>query len=374
MLLHLGDTIRHLIVLTHPCETTLLFNLEYDHGDVIEGYIIPDGFSDEPSIAVTCSDGSILTMKCDQEKSVVVQSGRHATGIVGFKINRNNIPSLPMEKHLEIHDAKTGLLIYRRPPVSDPISMKLLRLELSILPMQKFDQFCGNHFQYSISGAERFGHETALQVFHLNRVPSIYISGRLLLRNYEEFLDKGFQVIADIPDPYYEMAARLFILKRLAKGGVPFIGDRDRMLLAAATEYFSPVNLSSERELAQAFKKAPEKVRQVFVSPTTRQLVCSYPEQSISRREVAPAVDALSRFAVVGYGEDNTHFQDAVGELLGLEGHNFPLVPRHSILEHIADKLRTMPITELILEEDLIFDHYVRQAVYPHISINRVNA
>ena len=352
----------------------MLFNLEYDHGDVIEGYIIPDGFSDEPSIAVTCDDGSVLTMKCDQEKLAVVQSGRHATGMVGFRLTSDVIPSLPMEQRLAIHDAKTGLLIYRRPPIADPIGMKLLRLELSMLPMQKFDQFCGNHFQYSISGAERFGHETALQVFHLNAVPSIYISGRLLFRNYEEFLDKGFQVIADIPDPYYEMAARLFSLKRLAKGGVPFIGDRDKILLAAATEHFGQVNLSSERELAQAFKKAPEKVRQVFTSPTTRQLVCSYPEQSIGRREVAPAVDALSRFAVIGYGEDNMHFRDAVGELLGLEGHNFPLVPRHSVLKDLAAILRTMPVTELILEEDLIFDHYVRQAVYPHISLNRVDA
>lgn len=352
----------------------MLFNLEHDHGDVIEGYVIPDGFSDEPSIAVTCDDGNVVTMKCDQEKSAVVKSGRHATGMVGFRLNQNNIPNLPMQKHLAIHDAKTGLLVYRRPPAADPIRMKLLRLELSMLPMHKFDQFCGHHFQYAISGAERFGHETALQVFHLNAVPSIYISGRLLLRNYEEFLAEAFQVIADIPDPYYEMATRLFILKRLAKGAVPFIGDRDKILLAAATEHFSEVNLSSERELNQAFKKAPEKVRHVFASPTTRQLVCNYPEQSIGRREVAPAVDVLSRFTVIGYGEDNTHFQDAVGELLGLEGHNFPLVPRHSFIKELAARLRSLPVTELILEEDLIFDHYVRQAVSPHLSVNRVDA
>ena len=114
----------------------MLFNLEYDHGDVIEGYIIPDGFSDEPSIAVTCDDGGVLTMKCDQEKLAVVQSGRHATGMVGFRLNTDIIPSLPMEQRLAIHDEKTGLLIYRRPPIADPIGMKLLRLVLSLLPMQ----------------------------------------------------------------------------------------------------------------------------------------------------------------------------------------------------------------------------------------------
>jgi hypothetical protein len=346
----------------------VLFNVEYDHGDVLEGYLIPDGFSDEPKIIVARDDGTLVSFSCDQPRPAVVQSGRHATGMVGFRLDRKTMPDLVLQDHLAIHEAKSGLLIYRRPLIDSPVQMKLLRLELSLLPMNKFDQYCGHHFQYAVSAVERYGHETTLQAFHLNGVPSIFISGRLLLRNYEEFLDKGFRVIADIPDPYYEMASRLFILKRLAKGSVTFIGDRDRLILSAAVEHFADVNLTDTAGLNRALKRAPDKVRTVLLSPVTRQLVTSYPEQRVSRRDVAPAIDALSRFTVVGYGDENTHFQDAVGELLGLEGPSIPVLPRHSILKELARQLSELPVAELMLEEDLIFDHYVRHALMPYIS------
>jgi len=352
----------------------LLFNLEHDHEDVIEGYLIPDGFSDKPVIFVTSDDGSVITIECDQERSAVVRSGRHATGIVGFRVDQTYIPNLPSQRHLAIHDAKTGLLIYRRPRVNSPIQLKLLRLDFSSLPMFAFDRFCSHHFQYAISGAESYGHETVLQVFHLNAVQSIYMSGRLMFRNYEQFLDAGFQVIADVPDPYYEMATRLFILQRLAKGRAPFIGDRDRILLADAVEHFRDVNLSSERELSIAFKKAAEKVRQTFASPTTRQLVCTYPDQTINRQNVAPAIDALSRFTVIGCGEDNAHFQNAVGELLGVKANSLRLAPRHSLLNDLVEKLRALPIAEVILEEDLILNYYLHEAVSPHLTAKWVDA
>lgn len=233
----------------------MLFNLEHDDGAVVEGYLIPDGFSDEPRILVTRDDGTVAAFKCDQLRPAIMQAGRHATGIVAFRIDEAMVPDLALQRHLAIHDEKSGLLIYRRPRVASPVPMKILRLELNMLPAIKFDQYCGHHFQYAVSAVERFGHETALQVFHLNAVTSIYMSGRLLLRNYEEFLDKGFMVIADIPDPYYEMASRLVILKRLAKGSVSFIGDRDRIFLAAAAEHFANVNLEDEREVKRALKR-----------------------------------------------------------------------------------------------------------------------
>lgn len=343
----------------------MLFNIEHDRGAVIEGYLIPDGFSEEASILVTRDDGTAVVLPCDQPRPAVVASMRHATGMVGFRIDTSRMPDLASQRRLVIQDAKTGLLIYRRPPVDKPVPLKLLRLELNIVPMLKFDAYCGSHFQYAISAVERFGHETTLQAFHLNAETSVYISGRLLLRNYEDFLDKGFKVIADIPDPYYEMACRLFILKRLAKGPVTFLGDRDRLILAPAAEHFAEVDLEDDKVVKRALKKAPDKVRSVLMSPITRQLVCTYPEQRVTRRDVAPAISTLSRFVVVGHGDDHAHFQQAVGELLSLPPMNIPIIPRHSILEELAERLRAMPIAELMLEEDLIFDHYVRQAVAP---------
>jgi hypothetical protein len=343
----------------------VLFNLEYDHGNIIEGYLIPDGFSDRPQIRVSDADGDLMILPCDQIKQAVIDSGRHEDGYVGFKLDTTIIPDLVERTSLMIHDAKSGLLIYRRPQVPDTIPLKVVRLETQLLPMVKFDYHCGRHFQYELSSIERFGHETALQAFHLNAIQSIYLSGRLLMRNYEEFLDKGFKAIALLTDPYYELALRIFLLKRMAKTQISFFGDRDKIILAPAAEHFAEVNLDSEVSLKAALKKAPQSVRNVLVSPVTRQLATTIPEQTVTRGDVATAIDLLSRFAVVGFDTDSLYFQRAVSELIGISIDDFPLPPRHSALEAVAARLRSLHIAELMLEEDLIFDHYVRQAMKP---------
>jgi hypothetical protein len=340
----------------------LLFNVEFDRGNVIEGYLIPDGFSEEARIRVTGAGGELVTLPCTVVKEAVLRSGRHESGLVGFRLDEKVIPDITTQSELAIYDEKTGLLVYRRPPLNRA-NFKLLRLEMQLLPMNKLDHVCGARFQYNIASAERFGHETVLQAFHLYAVDSLYISGRLLLRNYEEFLDKGFQAVAILPDPYYEMATRVYILKRLLNTNMSFIGDRDRLTLSPAAEHFKDINLDDESALKKALKKAPPKVRNVLASPIVRQLVCTYPEQSITRRDVAPAIDILSRFTIVGHSDDSRHFQSALGELLSITPDDLPVLPLHQMLIDIADRLRSLTIAELMLEEDLIFAHYVRKAL-----------
>lgn len=340
----------------------MLFNVESDHGNIIEGYLIPDGFSEQARIKVVGAGGQLAVLPCSVIKEAVLHSGRHESGRVGFKLDEKVIPDIQIQDRLAIYDDKTGLLVYRR-PAPDHANFKLLRLEMQLLPMNKLDQVCGAQFQYNLASAERFGHETVLQAFHLHAVQSIYISGRLLLRNYEEFLDKGFQAVAILPDPYYEMAARIFILKRLLNTNMSFIGDRDRLILSPAAEHFKDVNLDDEGALKKALKKAPPKVRNVLASPIVRQLVCTYPEQAITRRDVAPAIDILSRFTIVGHSDDSRHFQSALGELLSMSPDHLPVLPYHQMLLDIAERLRSLTIAELMLEEDLIFAHYVRNAL-----------
>jgi hypothetical protein len=343
----------------------LLFNLEYDRGDYIEGYLIPDSFSNKPVVKVSLNDGSSFVQPCDQMRQAALDTGRHATGLVGFRIDQSTVPDLTEQTSLSIHDADTGLLIYRRPGPRKILEMKMFRLELAMIPALKLDKQCGLSFQYAMSGAERFGNETTLQMFHLNAIKSIYVSGRLQLRGYEEFLDKGFMFVGSIPEPYYEMASRLFILKRLSREPVTFLSDRDHIFLQPAARHFAEVNLRDEGEVKRALKRADSKVRNILVSPITRQLVCNDPEQQVTRRDIAAAIDAVSRFTTVGYDNDIGHFHESIGELLNIPTEELPITPRYSLLEQMADRLRTMHIAETMLEEDLIFDYYVRKAVTP---------
>ena len=349
----------------------MLFNVEYDNGSELEGYLVPDTFSESPSIIVSSDDGRTWLVSCDLPRPAVAQSGRHETGIVGFRVDTNVIPDLAHLEGLTIKDEKSRILIYRRRPAPLVQHLKLLRLHLSLLPFHTFDRACEDLFQYAASSVERFGHETTLQIFHLHNVSSIYLSGRLLLRNYENFLDKGFTAIAEVPEPYYETASKLLVLKGLAHRNFSFVSDRDKILLSPAVDHFSDVNLEDEKQLRRAFKSAGERVVNLFRSPTTRQLICSHPEQLVDRRSVASAIDALSRMQIVGYGANNSHFQDAVGELLGLRPSTLPVMPRQSMLQDLAKRLRAIEILEVWLEEDLIVDHYLREAMGPFVDVNR---
>lgn len=341
----------------------MLFNLEYDRGDVVEGYLIPDGFADRPQIVVSDASGILGVLPCNQMREAVVASGRHETGLVGFRLDSTNIPDLRACSTLMVHDQKTGLLIYRRPRGPQQPDMKVLRLETQLLPMVKLDQYIGGGFQYAVQSVERFGHETTLQAFHLNAIKSIYISGRLLVKNYQEFFDKSFKGVVLLTDPYYEMAARISILKRMSSVPVSFIGERDKITLSPAVQYMEGMNLDDLQSIKQHLKRAPPKVRNILVSPTTRQFACTDAEQLTTRRDIASAIDLLSRFDIIGHNNDTFSFAHAVGELLGINSDRIPIPERYSVIERVAAMLRSLPVAELYLEDDLILDHYVRAAI-----------
>jgi len=340
----------------------VLFNVHRDSGDLIEGYLIPDGFSDVPKVLVSDTNGNIAEIACDQRHNAIVAAGRHETGLVGFKLTDDNIPRLSERSTLFIRDAKSGFLLYRRPLV-EQIPMRILRIETQLLPHVAFDREMVRRFQYSIPLIERFGQETILQAFLLDDIKSIYLSGRLQTRNYQESLDKKFKGVALLTAPYYEMALRIATLKRAATVKPTFLGDRDLISLAPAIDYFKDVNLQDTDAIGKALKKAPPRVRIVLLSPLTRQFACADAEQPPARRDIAVAMDLISRFAIIGHINDTLAFASSLGELLGMDMEEIPIRQRNPALDTIADELRTLAVAETYLEDDLILDYYVRQAM-----------
>lgn len=341
----------------------MLFNVQRDAGHLVEGYLIPDGFSDVPNVLVSDDDGKIAEIPCDQLHQSVLTAGRHETGLVGFKLTEENIPQLASRSTLCIRDSKSELLIYRRPFQTQQINMKLVRFETQLLPHVAIDRQMYNLFQYALPSLERFGNETTLQAFHLDNMTSMYLSGRLQVRNYQEFLDKGFKAIALLTDPYYEMALRIAMLKRFSSIKPVFLGDRDQMTLSPAIEYFGDVDIKDTRAIGNALKKAPQKVRMALLSPTTRQFACSDADQPSTRRDIAAAMDAISRFEVIGHINDTLTFASSLSELLNVDMELIPIVQRNQAINGIASELRTLAVAETYLEDDLILDYYIRQAM-----------
>lgn len=341
----------------------MLFNVHRDRGDLLEGYLIPDGFSDLPKILVSDFSGNIAEVACDQLHAAVLSSGRHATGLVGFKLTEAIIPQLRQRSTLYIRDVKSGLLLYRRPLRPKQVNSRILRIETQLLPHIALDREMIQHFQYALPLLDRYGHETILQAFLLDGMSSIYLSGRVQVRNYQDFLDKKFKGIALLTEPYYEMALRIATLKRCATMKPTFFGERDIMLLSGAIDYFSELNLEDTDAIARALKRAPAKVRTALLSPTTRQFACSDGEQPSTRRDVAVAMDLISRFEIIGHRNDTLAFASAIGELCNMDTDRIPILQRNQAIDLLAAELRTLPVAEAFLEDDLILDYYVRKAI-----------
>src|SRR5664279_228268 len=158
----------------------MLFGIESDLGTTISGYCVPDSFSGTPTLNVISDHKILLTFKANESRPLVVESGRHATGQVGFRIDEQMLPRLGSIGELEILDDDTGTLIYRRRHPETIKNVRIFRLETHLLPLWNLDKVVGEYFQYFHRSIETLGRESATQIFLLNEAKSSYASGRLL--------------------------------------------------------------------------------------------------------------------------------------------------------------------------------------------------
>jgi hypothetical protein len=339
----------------------VLFNVEYDAGHTIEGYFVPDGFADQPVITVS-ADGISRDLQCLEPREAVKASGRHSTGVVGFKVDSSVVPNIQGIEDLIITDAKSRLLIYRRPR-PEFVKKRIIRLETQLIPLAATDLTLGEQFQYSTPRVERYGLETALQIFHLHNVDSIYLSGNLKVRVFEHFLERGFQAITVLTDPYYDMAERLIALKRFSELPDMTFGPRDQMLIGAAAEEFANVDLTSLKQLRAILKKINPAISRIVRMPLTKQLTTALPDEEPGRQSAAAALDVISRFTVTGLRRIPESFTHPVADLLGIQVESIAEPRIYKSVSHVATLLREIPEAEALLETDLIVYHFASEAI-----------
>jgi hypothetical protein len=344
----------------------MLFNLEADTGDRLSGYIVPDGFTGVPLISVRHRGEELLVLKANEVRHALVAAGRHETGTCGFTLDTALLPDLAALADLELVDIDSGLLIYRRPGTHN-IRKKLLRLETHFFPLWRFDYALYDHFQYFAKGVEQLGRETVTQLFLLNQIDSVFISGRILYKNYAYFIESGFQTVALLHDPYEELAERLLVLSKIKQAGSDHLGMRDNMHLRAAIEFAQNLPLQNlpnndTKALHRAIRNMPGDVAVALTNPVTRQLTTATPDEMPSGGAVALALDLLASFALVGLRREQRKFVAGLAELLGLAPGTLPEIPHLVAVAPLARQLRGVPEIEILLEKDLELYHYVDEA------------
>src|ERR1700722_7476852 len=226
----------------------MYFNLQYDTGDKIVGYVVPDSFSEVPSIRVCRNGEELLVFAANEIREGLVEAGRHETGACGFRIDVEMLPALPNLQNIELLDADSGVLIYRR-SYGNIVKKKILRLETHLLPMWRLDNALESRFQYFAQSAEKFGRESVTQMFLLDFIDSVYVSARILYKNYSYYVEGGkFETIILLQDPYTELAERLTVLSKLGDAEVEQLGmRRDSIGMKSAIEFAKTLPLQDEK-------------------------------------------------------------------------------------------------------------------------------
>ena len=117
----------------------MLFNLQEDHGTRISVYVVPDSGGSVPSVRVRSDGRDLLVLAANEHIPALVQAGRHTTGLCGFVIDEILVPGLGSYADLEITEAETGVLVYRRAIPQVIPDMNLFRLEAHLLPLWRID-------------------------------------------------------------------------------------------------------------------------------------------------------------------------------------------------------------------------------------------
>ncbi|SRR5579883_328533 len=341
----------------------MYFNLQSDTGDVIVGYVVPDSFTGIPQIRVSSNGDELLVFEANEIREGLIAAGRHETGKCGFRIDSSVLPELPNLTNLEISDAETGMLVYRRPR-KDFIEKKILRLETHLFPLWRLDDTLEPRFQYFARGAERYGRESVSQMFLLDIINSIYVSGRILYQNYSLYSEKAnFATVTLLQDPHNEIAERLMILSKLDDAQISQLGmERERFRLGPAVEFAKSLSFEDEKALTRALRSMPKDVAAFLANPIVRQLTAPTPDEMPRNGAVAAALDCLASFAVVGLRSQAAEFLHSVTEFLGIDASALPQIPQFPKVAALGRHLKETRVVDALIEKDVELYYHVAEA------------
>lgn len=339
----------------------MYFRVYEDRGSIIKGYFVPDGFSSEPHVIVVRDGQVLLTRECDVFIRNAYENRTHATGIIGFEINETHLPGLAGMTDINIADADTGFVFYRRFDPQNHIKERVFRLETHFLPQAELDRSMDPFVQFHVSAAERYGLETIQECF---QVPyqSSYVSGRILMRPIEPFIGKERIVVTSLRDPFYELAIRLLTLSQFRKQAFRFLSERDKVIFSPAMDYLNGLDVRNEEQIRKMIRQAPKDILTLFRSPFIHQLLATTPSDTVKRDGVATALDRLSQFALFNANEKDETFATDLAELLDLPTDALRMRPIQPVFADFANILRSIGTLEHVLEEDLILYHFIKQA------------
>lgn len=339
------------------------FSVYSDSGLEIHGYLVPDGYSKRPTVAVYLGGERPTIIECDRFVEGAKNQGLHDTGLVGFVLTDENVPGLSVTNSVELADVETGFVFYRRAVEGQYLPHKVFRLETRYAPHIELDNSLKPYFQFFAHSVERYGAETIRQMLEVIHQPSVYVSGRIMVKNFRVYLDYNTDMMfVSLRDPFYELAVRIFTFSLYSKHKFRYVPERDLLLFKPVLDHFDQLNVLDEGALRRAIRAAPKDAIKLLASPFTHQLVATSPGELAPLDSVSIALDTLSQFTLFDTGDDQASFPGMIAERLGVPRERVRMNQKVEAIQSVASILRELDTVHHLLETDLILHHFVRQA------------
>ena len=345
----------------------MFFSIDEDKGTVVSGWIAPDNPVQSARVLVCAPGRPEIEILAANPRPDIKDMGIHTTGAVGFRIDAKTVKDLAKLKDLEIVEAESRLLLYRRFRKGEHIERRLSLFDSSVMPQIQIVKDVGRHFAMSYPSSERYPLETMLVLINNYFSKSIFISGRPSYQRYASALEgAGYVRAALLRDPFEELAERLLFIDWLSKSRQSILGPSllsgVRPLVELAHELAQGAGKDDRRALTGRFRAAKPDERRAIASPMTRQFACEGPDDEPQYRHVAIALDRLAGFQTVGLRERYGLFATLLGHELGVtldlkEPTPFPGA------RDFAAQLREVPVVVDMLEADVALHAYVRDAL-----------
>ncbi len=329
----------------------MLFDVEADTGDVIYCYLVTDSYSLTPIMRITCGEQELAILEANEIRPSLLAAGRHATGKCGFRITSDVVPGLSKDTILELREAQSDLAIYRRRAEGSVAKNGLFRLEVCHVRAAALDDFLDGRFQLAFTGVDRLGRETTLQTFLLKSTKSIYISARLLYKEFEYSATDAFNKLCILQDPFVELAETIIALQVETVGQLDNTDLRERLAFNAPREYFLDLDVTDVNAVHRAMARLPDSVELALANPLARTLASRTIDQAPSFSHISMALQSLASFDIVGIRERPKSFIEPLAELLGhpLDAipHSFASAAVISLADHLRSSKQAMALLDM---------------------------
>lgn len=336
------------------------FFIDYDDGRSIRGWIVPDNPLAISRVVVSVEGRRVAEVAASVTDETFRRDGSHATGQCIFVLTEAEVPGLPGLPRLELYDANTNVLVYRRVSAAGLVRRRVLLINTSIGPENAIQTALFPHFQQCYFGLHRMSDEILTSILGSQTMHSAFLSGALIMPRYENYCTPDMMLTTIlVQDPYLEMAARMLWLK----GRATEAADPDRRWrlgpLAEAVVFTDACDLTDAKSLRRYFQMLPEPAYRLLYNPLTRQLGTRMPDDRLHPGNSIAAIEILSRIGIAGHKTRFPAFVSTLYDQLGLDG-PAPVLPGPSPgTQALAERLRAIKA----VEDMLIFDVALSDAV-----------